>query len=319
MLLQSSYFDAILREIYYDQEHPQGYGSIHGLYQAAKKIEKTVTRSYVRNWLQAQDVYTLHAPLRRRFLRRKTLAPGMFYQMQMDLVDLSNISKQNRGYKFLLTAIDIFSRKAFVLPLKSKKATTVRDAIAEIFTNYPPVRFLQCDDGLEFHNRLVKTYLASRNIRMFSTSSDVKAAIVERFNRTLKQRMFKYFTANDTVTYIDVLQKFVSAYNNRSHRAIGVAPNEVTHKNQNEVWKRQYRRYFIGYRKTTFKYNVDDRVRISKLARQFRKGYLKTYTEETFIVHNRIATVPVTYKLRDTADNVLIGSFYEPELQLVSK
>jgi len=313
----SSYFDGILREIYYDESHPQGYGSVNGLYQAVKAVEKTITRTYVEKWLRKQNVYTLHAPLRRKFLRRKTLAPGLYYQMQMDLVDLTNISKKNRGYKFLLTAIDVFSRKAFVIPLKNKRATSVRDGIAHIFTNYPPVRYVQSDIGSEFYDSSVMSYLASRRIRLFSTSSDTKCAIVERFNRTLKQRMFRYFTAKNTVTYINQLQKFVDAYNARTHRSIGISPNEVTYKNQSKVWRKHYHRYFIGFRKAKFKYEENDRVRISKLARQFRKGYLPTYTDEVFVIDERIATVPVTYKLRDDSDTVLIGSFYEPELELV--
>lgn len=313
----SSYFDEILREIYFDPEHPAGFGSVNGLHHSAQKIDKTVTKDYVEQWLRSQNVYTLHAPLRRKFLRRKTLSPGLYYQMQMDLVDLSSISKKNKGTKFLLTAIDIFSRKAFVIPLKSKKDTDVRNAIQTIFTNYPPVRYVQTDLGKEFHNRAVKKYLASRNIKLFSTSSDTKCAIVERFNRTLKQRMFKYFTANNTVVYIDVLDRFVTAYNNRKHRTIGLSPNEVTYRNQAEIWKRQYHKYLVGYRKGKFKYAVGDRVRISKLARQFRKGYLPTFTDEIFFVEHRLATVPVTYKLRDSSSNVLVGTFYEPELQLV--
>ena len=315
--MQSSYFDGILREIYYDQKHPQGFGSINGLYRAAKDIDKNITKRYVRDWLYSQNVYTLHAPLRKRFLRRKTVAPGIYYQMQMDLADVSNISKHNRGITFLLTAIDIFSRKAFVVPLKSKKAKDVLDGISLIFTNYPPVRFLQTDLGKEFHNSLVRTYLTSRNISLFSTSSDTKAALCERYNRTLKQYMFKYFTANRTVVYIDVLQQFVDAYNARTHRSIGMAPNEVTFRNQAIVWTRQYSKYFLGYRKASFKYALNDSVRISKLARQFRKGYLPAYTDEIFVVHDRMGTVPVTYKLRDLSNTVLIGSFYEPELQLV--
>lgn len=314
---RSSYFDEILREIYYDHAHPQGFGSIHGLYLAAKSVDDAITKTYVRRWLYAQHVYTLHAPLRKRFLRRKTLAPGLYYQMQMDLVDLTNISSKNKGYKFLLTAIDVFSRRAFVVPLKSKKDTIVLEGISKIFANYPPPKYVQTDEGKEFYNRLLAKYLADRNIRLFSTSSDTKCAIVERFNRTLKQRMFKYFTAKNTVVYIDALEKFVDAYNARKHSSIGISPNEVTYKNQAEIWRRQYHKYFIGYRRASFKYSLNDSVRVSKMARQFRKGYLPTFTDEIFLIHDRIASVPVTYKLRDSNQQVLIGSFYEPELQLV--
>lgn len=307
----------IFTRIYYDQKHPAGYGSINGLYKAARALDKNVTRQDTEKWLREQNVFTLHAAIKRNFQRRKTIAKGLHYQMQLDLVDLSNISTANKGYKFLLTAIDVFSRKAFVEPLKSKRDVEVKDAIAKIFSNYPPVRYIQTDLGKEFHNKLVKDYLTSRNIKLFSTSSDTKSAIVERFNKTLKQKMFKYFTANNTISYIDVLSDFVAAYNNRYHRSIGMAPNSVTYKNQSRVWCRQYGEYMIGYRKSRFKYNVNDRVRISKIARTFRKGYLPSYTDEVFVVHERLATTPVTYRLRDKRGEILIGTFYQPELELV--
>lgn len=315
--MSSSLFDETLRTIYYDPKHPAAFGSALDLYHAAKRVTLNITLSYVKRWLLTQNVFTLHAPLRRRFLRRKTVVPGLYHQMQMDLVDLSSIKNKNKGYRFLLTAIDVFSRKAFVVPLKSKKGVEVKKAIAHIFSNYPPVKFLQTDKGGEFYNRVVKSYLDEHNIILFSTSSDPKASIVERFNKTLKQRMFKYFSANKTLTYIPILQNLVSAYNNRKHRSIGTTPNQVTLANQSKIWKKQYQNYFIGYRKGKFKYSVGDTVRISKLARQFRKGYLPTFTDEIFIVHDRSTTVPVTYKLRDYTGEVLTGSFYEPELQLV--
>ena len=269
------------------------------MYHAAKRTTLDITLSYVKRWLLTQNVFTLHAPLRKHFVRRKTVVPGLYYQMQMDLVDLSGIKDRNKGYKYLLTAIDVFSRKAFVVPLKNKKDIEVKNAIAYIFSNYPLVQYVQTDSGREFYNSVVKSYLDEHNITLFSTSSDPKASIIERFNKTLKQHMFKYFTANKTLTYIPILQKLVSAYNNRKHRNIGTAPNLVTLGNQSEIWKKQYQNYFTGYRKGKFKYLVGDNVRISKLARQFRKGYLPTFTDEIFIVHDRLTTVPVMYKLRD--------------------
>lgn len=315
--MSSSFSEETLRTIYYDPNHPAAFGSVSRLYQAARNVVPSITLAFVKQWILGQNVYTLHAPLNRRFPRRKTLAPGLYYQMQMDLVDLSNIKNKNNGFTFLLTAIDVFSRKAFVVPLKSKRGSDVRDAIANIFTNYPPPKYVQTDSGKEFYNHTVMRYLKQLNIRLFSTSSDTKCALVERFNRTLKQKMFKYFTANQTVRYVPVLQQMVSAYNNRPHRSIGISPNKVTLMNQSAIWHKQYYRYLTGYRKGVFKYSLGDDVRISKLARQFRKGYLPSYTDETFVVHQRLATAPVTYKLKDTNGEVLIGSFYEAELQRV--
>lgn len=315
--MPSSYSNDILQRIYYDQSNPHGYGSINGLYTTAKKLDNGITKKYVRNWLRSQDVYTLHAPLKRRFLRRKTIVPGLYHQLQTDLVDMSSLSKQNNGFKYLLTAIDVFSRKAFVLPLKRKTGKEVKTALAEIFKNYPPVKYLQSDLGTEFYNQIVKDYLKRMNIKLFSTSSDTKSSIVERFNKTLKQRMFKYFTANDTVRYLPVLQDFVEAYNNRNHRSIGIAPNNVTYKNERDVWNKQYGALKKRFRKAKFNYSVGDKVRISKLSRVFRKGYLPTFTTEIFLIGERLGTSPVTYLLRDQNNDPLVGAFYEPELQLV--
>lgn len=313
----SPLFEETLRRLYYQPDEPSAYGSLTDIYTAAKNIHSSITKSFVERWLLRQNAYTLHAPLRKRFPRRKTIAPGLYYQLQLDLADLSNIKHHNKGYRFLLVAIDIFSRKAFVVPLKSKRGIEVRDGIAQIFTNYPPPKFIQVDSGTEFYNTHVRTYLRKWNIRMFSTSSDVKASLVERLNRTLKSRMFKYFTANNTIKYVDILQKLVNAYNNRKHSTIGMSPNQVSLANQSAVWDKQYSSYITGSRRSRFAYDLEQTVRISKLARTFRKGYLPTFQEEIFIIHDRLATVPPTYKVRDKDGNILIGSFYTQELQPV--
>ena len=306
-----------LRSIYFNPLHPAAFGSISSLYQAARKVSPEITRSKVKNWLQEQDVYTLHAPIYRHFTRRKTIVPGLYYQMQADLADMSSLRKQNKGYKYILTALDVFNRKAFAVPLKSKRETEVKEAIAYIFTQYPKVRFFQTDGGTEFHNKTVKQYLKDNGMTLFTTSSDTKCALVERFNRSLKQRMFKYFTGHNTVKYIDILQKLVEAYNNRKHSALGIAPNQVTLTNQKAIWLRQYQQHLQRYRKATYNYDIGDTVRISKVSRQFRKGYLPGYQKEIFVIHDRMATFPSTYKLRDQEGEILIGSFYERELQKV--
>ena len=190
-------------------------------------------------------------------------------------------------------------------------------ALNRLFESAPYPRSLQSDAGMEFLNASVRDYLQSKNIKHFITSSDTKCSIVERFNRTLKGRMFKFFTANNTFRYLDVLQNLVDAYNNRIHRSIGIAPNKITSKNEQKVWDYQYKSYLRKYRSAKFKFKVGDTVRISKLHQQFRKGYLPTYNDEYFTIHTRLATSPPTYKLLDQSGNVLVGVFYHPELQRV--
>lgn len=309
--------ETMLKSIYYDPSHPASFGSIRRLYIAAKKIDPKITTHIVKTWLQGQDVYTLHGRQRHRFARRKTLSPGLYYQMQMDLVDLSNIKSKNKNYRYLLTAIDIFNRRAFAIPLFKKKSSEIVRALKTIFAQYPTVKYIHTDQGSEFFNKEVKQYCKENGMKLFYTSSDTKASMVERFNRTLKDRMFKYFSANNTLSYIPVLDDLVEAYNNTRHRSIGISPNAVTKQNEQEVWNYQYRDYLGKYGKTSYVFELEDTVRISKLREQFRKGYLPTYQEEYFKIHDRMLTHPPAYKLRDMNGEVLQGIFYREELQKV--
>ena len=309
--------DKKLAAVYYDPSHPSAFGSIKSLYNAVKPSEPSLTYRYVKTWLQSQDVYTLHGRKRIRFKRRKTIAKGMNYQLQMDLVDLDSIKGYNFNTRYLLTVIDIFSRKAYVEPLRNKHHVAVLRALKRLFTYCPVPEYVQTDAGTEFTNVRVQDFFREKGIKHFVTSSDTKCSIVERFNRTLKNRMFKYFTANNTLSYLDILQDIVKGYNEKRHRSIGVAPNNVNSENEEEIFDFQYASYLKGYRSHEYKFAVGDVVRISQLHNQFRKGYLPTFTEEYFVIHSRLATSPPTYKLRDRSGEIIVGSFYEPEIQRV--
>ena len=161
--------------------------------------------SRVRKWFPEQDSYTLHRPVRRTFERRIThaTAPNEFWQA--DLADLSSMQNQNRGTRFLLTVIDVFSKYAWVRPLKRKTGTELVHAFSDILREAKP-KYLQTDKGTEFRNREFQTLLRQNNIFFFTSQDPVtKASVVERFNRTLKGRMFRYFTYQHTNAYLNVL------------------------------------------------------------------------------------------------------------------
>ena len=267
--------------------------------------------------MSQQDVYTLHKPSRRRYKRSRVIVPGIDAQFQADLVDLQNLSRYNKGYKYLLTCIDIFSKYAWVLPLKSKQGQELVKAFQKIlFTGRKPSK-QQTDLGTEFLNRVFQTYLRDNNIDFFTVNSGLKASVVERFNRTFKNKMYKYFTAKNTLTYINVLPQLVSSYNNTYHRSIKMKPSEVTKANETKVWDTLYGNDVE--KRVRFKFQVGDRVRISKLKRMFEKSYLPNFTEEMFTVYKRMARQVPVYKLKDDAGEILDGTFYEPELQKIIK
>ena len=301
-----------LKRVYFDPKRVGSYGGVNALRRVTRAPVKAV-----KQWLSEQDAYTLHKPVRIRFKRRRVIVGGRNHQWQADLVDLSKLKKDNDGYVFLLTVIDVFSKRAWCVPLKNKSASSLVTALKGLLVNIAPTT-LQTDKGLEFLNRSVRRLLEEHGVHHFSThNEETKASIVERFNRTLKTRMWRYFTKYQTVRYIDALQDFVQSYNDTYHRSIGMAPSQVNATNQEEVWQRLYGHDGKGVPK----FKVDDRVRISKAKRRFEKGYMANWSEELFTIREVHASDPPVYRLVDDLGEVLDGTFYEPELQkvLVSK
>ena len=157
--------------------------------------------------------------------------------------------------------------------------------------------------------------MKKNDIVLFIVNSEMKASVVERFNRTLKEKMFRYFTATDANRYIDILQDLVAAYNNTYHRSIKTTPNSVTETNEDKIRN-------VLYKDETnellnFKFRVGDYVRMSKYKSVFQKGYTKNWTEEKFQIIERIPRKPPVYRIKDLANDIIEGFFYETELQKV--
>ena len=150
-------------------------------------------------------------------------------------------------------------------------------------------------------------------IELYSTENEEKSSVVERWNRTMKDHMFKYFTANSTHVYMDILDELVDRYNNTYHSSIKMTPVEASKvKNEITVWQNLYG----NSSPTTFpKYSVGDKVRITKKKKTFEKGYTPRWTEEIFNIVQVLYTSPPTYKINDLNDEEIQGSFYEQELQ----
>ena len=189
----------------------------------------------------------------------------------------------------------MFSNRAWCIQLKNKSAVSRVAAFALLLGNKAPIT-LQTDKGSEFLNRALQKLLKEYGVHHFAThNEETKASIVERFNRTLKTRMWRYFTKKQSVRYFDVLQDFVRSYNNTFHRSIGMTPLAVNATNQEEFCQRLYSHESLGI----LKYRVGDSVRISKAKRQFKKGYMANWTEELFTFADAHRSEPPVYRLVD--------------------
>ena len=150
------------------------------------------------------------------------------YQWQARFCDMTSKAEYNDGYTFILTCIDCFSKYAWAIPIMSKRGEEIVQAFKRILkmSGRKPKR-LQTDKGKEFLNTKVQSFLRENGIQLFTTESDKKASIVERFNRTTKGRTYKYFTVNNTYRYEEVLRSLVGGYNNTYHRSIKMKPIAV--------------------------------------------------------------------------------------------
>ena len=210
--------------------------------------------------------------------------------------------------------IDVFSKYGWIVPLKDKKGESVTIAFKSIFKEGRRPQYLWVDKGKEFYNKHVKDLLEKNEINMYSTENEEKSSVVERWNRTIKSKMWKQFTVQGHTTYLGTLPKLVNQYNNTKHSRIKMTPIEASNK-KNEVTV-----YFNLYGdmeplSAKPKFKVGDKVRISKYKRNvFDKGCTPNWTEEVFTVDKIQHTNPITYKVKDLRGEDIQGSFYEPEL-----
>ena len=161
----------------------------------------------------------LHKPIKRKFKKRRVLVNGIDKIWAADLVDMQAFSKLNHGVKYLLAVIDILSKYGWLIPLKDKTGKSVASALKTIFKERKPEK-IWVDKGKEFYNKDVKDL-----VELYSTENEEKSSVVERWIRTMKEKMWKYFTDKNTNIYIDILPSLVKDYNNTRHSSIKMAPS----------------------------------------------------------------------------------------------
>ena len=198
-----------------------------------------------------------------------------------DLADMQLISKYNKGIKYLLCVIDLFSKYAFIVPLKDKKGLSIVNACQSILggSKRKPNK-IWVDQGSEFYNNVFKKWLKDSNIEMYSTYNEGKSVVAERFIRTLKNKIYKHMTAISKNICLDVLDDIVNEYNNTYHKTIRMKPNDV--------------------KGDSFaKYNEESAEKDPKFKEGDHSGFQTTWT----------------YVISDLNGEEIVGNFYKKELQ----
>lgn len=307
--------DDEVKQNYITPGHPTAYSGISQVY---KYYGGYVTLDRIKRILSGVEGYTLHKEFRER-PRNITYKHFKRYQFQMDLVEVSQFANKNDGVRYLLNCIDIFTRYAFVRPLKDKTAKTVLTAFKNILleAQVKPL-IVVMDKGTEFMNQQFKEFCDSQNIKLINPQASVHAAFVERFNRTLQMLIYKYMTENETNRFVDVLQDLVKSYNNRKHRMINMTPNQAEqntnneHLNLNLIQQKQ----LSDIKKRVPKLKIGDYVRIAKQKGKFSRSYDEQAMQEIYKIKNVDVRKKIPlYHLTDyDGRENLIGGFYEFEL-----
>lgn len=310
-----------LKALYYDPANAGSYGGVERLLREARARGVRASRSAVEAFLADQEAYARHKPARRRFARNRTYVKGIDAQWQADLAEVQHLAGANNGIRYLLTCIDVFSKYAWVVPIKSKSTESMVKAFGELFKRARgrvPLK-LQTDKGKEFTCGAVQALLRAKHVHHFSSNSDMKAAVVERFNRTIKTRMWRYLTAKATKRYMGVLQRLVDSYNHSVHRSIGMAPADVRKQHEETVWRRLYGTQSVNKKQHRRKHTPKpgEVVRISRWKGTFEKGYEPNWSKELFNVHRVVQDPHPMFELRDSNNEALEGRFYAKEVQRV--
>jgi hypothetical protein len=291
---------------------------INAVYREAKKQLPGVTVEAVKKFLWSQDSYTLHKPIKKRFPQNRIIAAGMDTDWQADLMDLRQFQKFNKGFTMVLVVVDVLSKYLWCVPLKNKKPETVAKAFAGILKQSKRKPWRLCTDrGHEFGTKF-KDLMETKDITHFhATNPEVKASVAERQIKTLKGKIFKHFTKTKKFDWIDVLPNIVTGINNSVSTVTKMAPAEVNEGNARKVRSTMYN--LPKPKPVKFKFKVGDLVRITKEKGKLARGYKANFTQEVFVISERLARLPPVYRLQDKSGDPIHGVFYGEELSRVYK
>ena len=256
----------------------------------------------------------LHKRVIKNFTRRKVITGDIGETYAMDIVDMSKLEEYNKGFKYMLTMIDITSKFAWAVPMKNKDAKATFEAYKS--TKAPIPKKLWVDEGGEFYNKLFNAYCKKNKIEMYSTHGEHKSAIIERFNRTLKEKMYKMFDVDDNSDWVSKIDELIDEYNHTKHRTLGMTPIQAVKDGiATPTWEEAKEIKKEKAKPIKAKFKVGDRVRIARTKGTFEKGYTAKWSYEIYTIYKIFDSKPPTYELMDDDKDKIKGKFYEQEIQ----
>ena len=279
-----------------------------------KNIIRSKRKFGLGNNFTMEDLWNeLNKPTINKFERQKVIVNHINEIHSTDLVDMSQYSKINKNYKYIFTNIDVFSKIAYAYPIKSKKIQDIKACFEKIFQKNKP-KYIWSDKKPAFLSKEMQKFFKNNNVKIYYTNSHLKAVVIERFNRSLRELMMKHFVKNNNTIWYNILPKLIKIYNNRYHSTIKMKSIQVNKNNEKYIKENIY-----TYDKTSKnpKFKINDLVRISLKRRDLfdKPSRNIKWSEELFKIHSINKSNVITYKIKDLNDEIIEGIFYQQELQ----
>ncbi len=248
--------------------------------------------------------------------RRKVIVKNPFEILCVDIIHMpEQIGPSHRKFRYILTAIDAMTKFAYAVPMSNKNADTVIAALDSIF-KHDRYEMIWADQDTALYSSKCLQYLEVKDIDLYSTNSELKSVIVERFNRTLKERMEKIKTTRELqgvkYNWLKELPDVIKDYNNNKHSTTDLTPIQAldpkNHKKLTEIFKTEYSKI------KNARYKPGDKVRLAKYKTIFANGYERRCTNEIFTINYVHNTYAITYKTEDTNGEIIGGKLYEFEI-----
>ena len=313
----------MIRERRNDEERNDNMATLNEIYRNARSIPSYSSK--IADFLRKNQTSSLFRQVRHKYPRRRIKAYYPFQLMMSDTINYRTYAMpDNNHYKYIMVLIDVFSKRAYAAPMKRMKDFDATIAMESMINKLPDIpKSIITDRGTEYYNSKMKQVFDRFGIRHYSITGKHKACVAERFIKTLKGRLEKYFWQNKiekkrfTHRWIDVLDQFVDNYNNTYHRSIKMAPNDVNDNNRKEVFQNLFPNTKDN---TPPRLNKGDRVRILKPKTVFEKGYTRTWSLEIYRIAEAFNEGGVDfYTVEDLEGNKLPRKKYYFELNLVSR
>ena len=270
----------ILNKIYYKEKN---YDGVENLYKKAKVYNTSIKKNDVKEWLNKQynKQVTTAITGKKEF---KPIYSETPYSFQLDLTFFPRYKSQNKNNYVLFTAININTRFAYAYYSKDKETQTILNMLKEMESK-TVINTITCDEGSEFTNKEFVKYCLEKNIELFFVKNDShKMGIINRFHRTLKDKLKKHFITNDSYNWIDDIDKIIFNYNHTVNSGIGIEPYKIDAGLEHEIIVFKRNISDLIDKKHEDKFIVGDNVRILNKKVVFQDKLLPNYSNKVYVI-----------------------------------